>query len=492
MGKKIRKNKASLTNDSGNIDKKNMSKKANNVGKQNLGIAKDNNLKFKSNKKKNMNKLSKTLKQVQKTEGNFVNSKLVKVANIKKKFDTEKLDHSVQKKQQKAKVTKEERKKLEYTLNTKKKQEKHDFAKLNSKHKGQIKDSDFSVKTKKQRKGTKHAGDLITNQFNKNNNTTNKLKKKNNVQMPEANDMHVSELTKHKKKKNQNSNNATAKMNSMLQKQKKPMKQIQSSMTSPKKNNTTTAKKRHNLDVKKLEEILNVKQKQTKKEKETVNPVTLRDRMLQKLRTSRFRFLNESIYKNHSQESKKYFKDDPDAFKAYHDGYKQQVQQWPLNPLDVIISSIKTMPREYIIADFGCGEGRLATSVAHKVHSFDFVSLNDHVTACDMAHTPLLTNGVHVVVFCLSLMGTNLKDYIIEANRVLKKDGILKIAEVESRFEQIEDFIKVLSEYGFKNTWKDLSNNLFYFLDFKKVKDIGNKKAKLSPITLKPCLYKKR
>ncbi|XP_076249294.1 uncharacterized protein LOC143188752 isoform X3 [Calliopsis andreniformis] len=382
MGKKIRKNKASLTNDSGNIDKKNMSKKqkqkANNVGKQNLGIAKDNNLKFKSNKKKNMNKLSKTLKQVQKTEGNFVNSKLVKVANIKKKFDTEKLDHSVQKKQQKAK------------------------------------------------------------------------------------------------------------------KQKKPMKQIQSSMTSPKKNNTTTAKKRHNLDVKKLEEILNVKQKQTKKEKETVNPVTLRDRMLQKLRTSRFRFLNESIYKNHSQESKKYFKDDPDAFKAYHDGYKQQVQQWPLNPLDVIISSIKTMPREYIIADFGCGEGRLATSVAHKVHSFDFVSLNDHVTACDMAHTPLLTNGVHVVVFCLSLMGTNLKDYIIEANRVLKKDGILKIAEVESRFEQIEDFIKVLSEYGFKNTWKDLSNNLFYFLDFKKVKDIGNKKAKLSPITLKPCLYKKR
>lgn len=38
-----------------------------------------------------------------------------------------------------------------------------------------------------------------------------------------------------------------------------------------------------------------------------------------------------------------------------------------------------------------------------------------------MAHTNLLTSSVNVVVFCLSLMGTNLKDYIVEANRVLKK-----------------------------------------------------------------------
>lgn len=69
--------------------------------------------------------------------------------------------------------------------------------------------------------------------------------------------------------------------------------------------------------------------------------------------------------------------------------------------------------------------------------------------------------------------------------------GILKIAEVESRFEHIEDFIKVINSYGFKNTWKDLSHNLFYFLDFKKERDISNKN-KLPLITLKPCLYKKR
>lgn len=70
--------------------------------------------------------------------------------------------------------------------------------------------------------------------------------------------------------------------------------------------------------------------------------------------------------------------------------------------------------------------------------------------------------------------------------------GILKIAEIESRFDYIEDFIKLLNDYGFVNTWKDLSQNLFYFLDFKKVKDITTNRSKLPMITLKSCLYKKR
>lgn len=250
------------------------------------------------------------------------------------------------------------------------------------------------------------------------------------------------------------------------------------------------------VNVKKLEKMLAdkkqemVKKEQPKKQK-VAEPECLRDRMMTKLRASRFRYLNETLYNNDSSESKQYFKEDPDAFLAYHKGYKQQVDQWPVNPLDIIISSIEKLPKDYIIADFGCGEATLAASVNQKVHSFDFVAMNDKVKACDMAHTPLLTNGVHVVVFCLSLMGTNLTDYIVEANRVLKKDGILKIAEVESRFDKVEEFISTLSSYGFKNTWKDLSHNLFYFLDFKKERDIG-KRNKLPPITLKPCLYKKR
>ena len=69
----------------------------------------------------------------------------------------------------------------------------------------------------------------------------------------------------------------------------------------------------------------------------------------------------------------------------------------------------------------------------------------------------------------------------------------MKIAEVESRFDSVESFINNLSKFGFVNTWKDLSHNLFYFMDFKKERCISKKKrAKLPEITLKPCLYKKR
>ncbi|KAL6256975.1 hypothetical protein P5V15_011910 [Pogonomyrmex californicus] len=230
---------------------------------------------------------------------------------------------------------------------------------------------------------------------------------------------------------------------------------------------------KHKIKVNQLEKMLTNKL-QTK---QIVQPLTLRERMMTQLRASRFRFINETLYNNDSSESKRYFKEDPDAFKAYHAGYKQQLEQWPI---------------DNVIADFGCGEARLAASIPHTVHSFDFIALNDKVKACDMAHTPLLMNSVHVVVFCLSLMGSNLNDYIIEANRVLKNNGILKIAEVESRFEDIGNFIKLLRSYGFRNTWKDLSHNLFYFMDFKKEEDISIKRKNLPQITLKSCLYKKR
>ncbi|KAG5324925.1 RRP8 protein, partial [Pseudoatta argentina] len=251
---------------------------------------------------------------------------------------------------------------------------------------------------------------------------------------------------------------------------------------------------KHKINIKYLKKMLENKSQVTKVAQFTLRDKkpTLRDRMQMQLRASRFRFINETLYNNDSLQSKHYFQKDHDSFMAYHAGYKQQIEQWPINPLDVIISSIKKLPTDNVIADFGCGEARLAASVPHTVHSFDFIALNDKVKACDMAHTPLLMNSIHVVVFCLSLMGSNLNDYIIEANRVLKNNGILKIAEVESRFDDVKDFIRLLHHYGFKNTWKDLSHNLFYFMDFKKNEDISMKRKNLPAITLKSCVYKKR
>lgn len=85
----------------------------------------------------------------------------------------------------------------------------------------------------------------------------------------------------------------------------------------------------------------------------------------------------------------------------------------------MIVSNFLNRPKTSVFADFGCGEARLSASVPHKVHSFDLVAANENVTACDMAQVPLDNKSVNVAIFCLSLMGTNVNDFLIEANRVL-------------------------------------------------------------------------
>lgn len=69
--------------------------------------------------------------------------------------------------------------------------------------------------------------------------------------------------------------------------------------------------------------------------------------------------------------------------------------------------------------------------------------------------------------------------------------GMLKIAEVESRFQSVDNFIAGVEKLGFSKVWMDLSHNLFCFLDFKKVSDVKKKKI-IPEICLQPCLYKKR
>lgn len=77
-------------------------------------------------------------------------------------------------------------------------------------------------------------------------------------------------------------------------------------------------------------------------------------------------------------------------------------------------------PSYFTVADFGCGEARLSESIDQKCYNLDLVAANSNVIACDMAHSPLKSDSINIAVFCLSLMGTNLKDFILEANRVLK------------------------------------------------------------------------
>ena len=216
----------------------------------------------------------------------------------------------------------------------------------------------------------------------------------------------------------------------------------------------------------------------------------LHSKMASKLEGSRFRMINEQMYTSTGSEAKGMFDSNPELFAVYHKGFATQVSKWETNPLDHIIAYAKTLPKGSIIADFGCGEARLAQTVPQTVHSFDLVAANDHVTACDMAHTPLSTGAVDVCIFCLSLMGTNISDFILEARRVLKDDGAMRICEVISRFSSVDSFVKDVEVFGFKLQKKRTLSKMFLDLTFRAISPTRG--HNLPQIALKPCIYKRR
>jgi len=111
-----------------------------------------------------------------------------------------------------------------------------------------------------------------------------------------------------------------------------------------------------------------------------------------------------------------------------------------------------------VLADLGCGEGNLElllkkNKLIKEVHSYDLVPVKPHVKVCDMANLPLGDSSVDIAVFCLSLMGTNYIDFIFEAIRILRINGIIIISEVTSRFACERVFMDMLDAMGLKKVY---------------------------------------
>jgi ribosomal RNA-processing protein 8 len=315
---------------------------------------------------------------------------------------------------------------------------------------------------------------------------------------------------------------------------------------------------------------------------------TLQRDFLERLTSSRFRELNEELYTHTSRLSFERFTEEPELFDQYHVGFRKQAESWPLNPVDVIYKKIvagwtrdrqkeggdvvgRRGKEKTVIADFGCGDAKLAErllalrmgrdgkSLAQasakttskgdtcpfEIFSFDLVSGgNPLVTPADMSDVPLPDEGVDVAVYSLALMGTNVADFVREAWRVLRFNGVLRIAEVRSRFETasgcgpdeedgmitgkraksnngkrhhpakaggshirasrrdapddepkplmlLDEFISLMERCGFQCTYMDRSNKMFLFMDFVKLNGSTGLSEK-ERFTAKACIYKKR
>jgi len=123
----------------------------------------------------------------------------------------------------------------------------------------------------------------------------------------------------------------------------------------------------------------------------------------------------------------------------------------------------------------GCGDAYLArTLTGYKIHSFDLVKYNEHITVSDIKRVPMENESADIVIFCLSLMGKNFLDFLIEAKRILKDNGILIVCEITSRIVSVKEFSKLFDIINLKMSNKKNVHNYFKMFVFRKKSKSNN------------------
>jgi superfamily II DNA or RNA helicase len=160
-----------------------------------------------------------------------------------------------------------------------------------------------------------------------------------------------------------------------------------------------------------------------------------------------FTRLNQQINSENSETTHERLLKDPQAWEEYHRQYREARKTWHYTPYEEIIKRINELSPMLQVGDFGCGEAKIMEAFGPgRVHSFDHIAINDKVISCDMKKVPLPDDALDMVVFSLSLMGKNWREYIKEAKRCLATNGYLLIAETN----------KSLNENGRLSTLRDI------------------------------------
>lgn len=164
-----------------------------------------------------------------------------------------------------------------------------------------------------------------------------------------------------------------------------------------------------------------------------------------------FASLNARWNRSHSSKTHTRLTETPKEWCYYHTRLLDLEKSWQVNPrLECIRHLEKNLPRGSVVGDFGCGQGQLAAALkgVHTVYSLDHVAIRPDVISCDMARTPLEDEILDVVCFSLSLIGSNISDYISEAYRTLKLSGQIIIWHPAEHHDRSK-FVEGLKTFGF-------------------------------------------
>ena len=149
-----------------------------------------------------------------------------------------------------------------------------------------------------------------------------------------------------------------------------------------------------------------------------------------------------------SQNLNTLFKEDKSLWKTYHEISKENEKTFPeeeipRNKIIVKLNKIKTKRTKKVV-DMGCGEGQISRHFNNDSR-FEFINYdhisdnNDLIIECDISNVPKENDTVEIVILSLAMWGSNCKDYIKEASRILESDGKLYIIEPTKRWSSKDE-----------------------------------------------------
>ena len=190
---------------------------------------------------------------------------------------------------------------------------------------------------------------------------------------------------------------------------------------------------------------------------------------------SEISILHQKYKTMNSQTLHKHFEDNPDDWFSYHKISEENEETFPDEeiPYKNIIEYLDNIPGKKTkdIADLGCGKARVceyfSESERFKFINMDHVSCNGLVQKQDIKDTGLDDYSMDIAVLSLAMWGSNCKEYIIEANRILDENGVLLIIEATKRWTDEETgenkLVKLLEENNF--TIKNINEEKFMFIE---------------------------
>jgi ribosomal RNA-processing protein 8 len=150
----------------------------------------------------------------------------------------------------------------------------------------------------------------------------------------------------------------------------------------------------------------------------------------------------------------KKFKEQPDLWRKYHEISEENEKSFledgiPRNRIIQELDKIKTK-RTKLVVDMGCGKGQISQHFQNDKRfqfiNYDHVSLNDTVISCDISNTPLDEDTVEICILSLAMWGSNCKQYVIEAQRILESNGKLYIIEPTKRWSEKDEAGNIIKE----------------------------------------------